>query len=171
VYHFAKNSVGADAALYYVMYSPIQVLFKVSFRNLWRNQQGNSKQNWKPTFLLLASLIVHVLYCYCYAYSYWYCYYLWKTSYLNTDPVYGKYVGYNVIISRGRRVCDCWRRSTISCINRILCVSFACLTPAVHWLPYNARCSTLLVSSSSLISWWKESSSCWMLLLPWQSWS
>jgi hypothetical protein len=35
-----------------------------------------------------------------------------------------------------------------------------------------SKCSILLVSSFNLspIFWWKESSSCWMLCLPWQSW-
>lgn len=135
-----KNPACADAALYYVMYSPVQGISYCSnllFEICGGNKQGNPEQHWKPTILLRTSFIVHVFYSYCNAYSYWYCFCLWKTSCLNTDTVYDKYVGYNVIISRGRRACV-WRRSSISYINPISYVSFACLAQVTHWLLLNA---------------------------------
>ena len=41
-----------------------------------------------------------------------------------------------------------------------------------HHVKLCCKCSILLGSSLNLssICWWKESSSCWMLLLPWYSW-
>jgi len=37
---------------------------------------------------------------------------------------------------------------------------------------FSSNCITLLVSTLNLspICWWKQSSPCWMLLLPWQCW-
>ena len=101
---------------------------------MWENKQGNPEQHWKHIFLLRTTLIVHVFSSYYYASSYCYCFCLWKTSFLNTDTVYGKYVGHNVIISHGRRVCDTWRRSNISYINAIVYVRFACLTQVTQLL-------------------------------------
>ena len=139
--HLAKNPASADAAMRYVMYSPVRDInycSNVLLEIYGQNKQGNPEQHWKPTFLLRTSLIVHVFSSYCYAYSYWYCFSLWKAPYLNTDTVYDKYVRYNVIISRGRRVCDSWHRSSISYINPILYVSFVCLGHVTHCLLHNA---------------------------------
>jgi hypothetical protein len=131
----------SDAALYYVMYSlykiPITVQMWVS-EMYGINKQGNPEQYWKPTFLLRTSSITHVFTSYCYPFSCRYSFCLWKTSYSDTDAVYGQYVEYNIIISRGCRVCDSWRKSNISCINPILYVSFACLAEVTHWLLYSA---------------------------------